>query len=72
MSSEEMRSFCESIKPYQIAVQVKLKEEQKVLTGHIGAIDGDKFELLNGQGEARSLRYTWVSGIKHGLAIGNN
>jgi hypothetical protein len=61
MSLEEMRSYCLSIKSYNLSVQVRLKDSE-ICTGKIGTIEDERFQLVT-EDEVRSVRFSWVARI---------
>lgn len=64
MSTEEMRAFCQSISPYKLRVQVRLKNGSTIFVGKIESVDVDSFELASDD-ETREFKYVWIAGIKH-------
>jgi len=65
MSAEEMRSFCQSISPYQLRVQVRLKDQHEILFGRILSVELDRFRIMTDEKEIKDLRYAWVARIKN-------
>lgn len=65
MSSDEMREYCLSVSTYKLRVQVRLKNGSEIMTGLIGKVDADRFQLVSDQDVIQSLNYTWVARIKN-------
>lgn len=63
MSSEEMRSYCLSIKPYNLRVQVRLKDGSEICVGKLGTIEDERFQLVTDDEGVKSLRFAWVARI---------
>jgi len=63
MSQEEMRDFCESIQPYQLNVQVRLKNGQEIYIGKIIKVKNDRFEMELRNDESVQVRFAWVAAI---------
>lgn len=65
MSAEEMRQYCQSISPFGLRVQVRLKDGSDILLGKITTVGTDGFALLTDSNETMSLRFAWVARIKN-------
>ena len=65
MSADEMRAYCQSICPYQLRVQVRLKNGREIFVGKIGNVEGESFELVSDDNEIRQFKYAWVAGIRN-------
>lgn len=63
MSPDEMRDFCQSISPYQLQVQVRLKNGSEIFVGKIGGVEAERFQLIVDEQETKLLRYAWVARI---------
>jgi hypothetical protein len=63
MSPQEMRDYCQSISPYQLKVQVRLKNGQECLIGKIAGVEGEQFDLQTEDKGLQQLRYAWVARI---------
>ena len=64
MSIEEMRAFCTSICPYELRVQVRLRDGYKVLEGKITGVGAERFQLQTDDRVINELRFAWVARIK--------
>jgi small nuclear ribonucleoprotein (snRNP)-like protein len=65
MSAEEMRQFCQSISPFGLRVEIRLKNGSDLVSGKITTVDRDSFSLMTDAQETMSLRYVWVARIKN-------
>jgi hypothetical protein len=65
MSKEELRSFCETIRPYQLRVQVRLKDGAEILFGKIKGIETERFELITDDEQVQQVRFSWVARIQN-------
>lgn len=65
MSAEEMRDYCNSLSSFKIRVQVRLKNGQEIMTGHIAKVDSDRFQLVSDTNDVHDLNYSWVARIKN-------
>ena len=65
MSTDEMRKYCQSISPYQLRVQVRLKSAHEVLTGKITGVEGECFQLVTDDQDVKMLNYAWVARISN-------
>ncbi len=63
MSIDEMRSFCESIQPFQLRVQFRLRDGHQTFEGKITDVGAERFQLQTDNNGINELRYAWVSGI---------
>lgn len=64
MSIDEMRSFCTSISPYQLRVQVRLRDGHKVMEGKITGVGAERFQLQTDDKVINEVRFAWVARIK--------
>jgi hypothetical protein len=64
MSAEEMREYCVSLSSFRVRVQVRLKNGQEIMTGRIGKVDADRFQLLTDGDAVQTLNFSWVARIK--------
>ncbi len=65
MSADEMREYCTSLSSFKVRVQIRLKNGQEVMTGRIGRVDVDRFQLVGEGDVVQSLNYAWVARIKN-------
>lgn len=66
MSPEEIRSFCEAVKPYQLRIQVRMKQDSIPLVGKITSVEPERFQITTEDDQLqRTLRYAWVARIKN-------
>lgn len=65
MSTDEMRSYCQSISPYGLRVQVRLKDDPELLVGKIGTIDAERFQIITDDQDVKNVRFAWVARIKN-------
>lgn len=65
MSQEEMHDFCTSIQPYQLSVQVRLKNGTEIFIGKVINVKTDRFDLAVPDKEPIQVRFAWVSKIAH-------
>ena len=63
MSAEEMRNFCQSIRPYELRVQVRLKDRSETFFGKITDVQGERFQIETDDKTVKSLRFSWVARI---------
>ena len=63
MSAEEMRNFCQSIRPFDLRVQVRLKDRSETFFGKIINVERERFELETDDKVMKSVRFAWVARI---------
>jgi hypothetical protein len=65
MSPDEVRSFCEAVQPYQLRIQVRMKQDAVPLVGKVTGTEEERFQLSTEDEGVRTLRYAWVARIKN-------
>lgn len=65
MSAEEMRQYCQSISPFGLRVNVRLKDGSEAVCGKITSVARDGFSLVTDSNEIMSIRFAWVARIKN-------
>lgn len=65
MSVDEVRDFCQTILPYRLKVQVRLKTDGESYIGMITRIDPERFELSTEDKGTQLLRFAWVARVKN-------
>jgi hypothetical protein len=63
MSQDEMRNFCESVRPYELTVTVRMKNGSETFVGKVRGVSQDRFQLQVNEVEEQSLRFAWVARI---------
>jgi hypothetical protein len=65
MSADEMREYCKGLSSFKVRVQIRLKNGQEIMTGRIGKVDTDRFQLVSDSNDIQDLNYAWVARIKN-------